>query len=51
MVSIIAKCKHCNSEITKYEQHFPITKENKGKEIKYCEIRISRSKLRDYRNL
>jgi len=47
----MTKCEHCNSEIEKYEQHFPITQERSGKKVKYCEIRISRSKLRDYRNL
>jgi len=45
----ITKCNHCNSEIEKYEQHFPITQERGGKEIKYCEIRISRRALKEYR--
>jgi len=47
----MTKCKHCNSEIEKYEQHFPMTNENKGKEMKYCEVRISRRKLKEHRNL
>jgi len=43
------KCEHCNSEIEKYEQHFPLVNERNGKEEKYCEIRISRRALKKLR--
>ena len=37
-------CSNCNSKIGKTEIHLPVTKINKGKEVKYCEIRIKRIK-------
>ena len=42
MVIIITKCKHCNSEIEKYEQHLPIVNQINGKDVNFCEIRINR---------
>ena len=35
-------CDHCNSKIESCEIHFPITKTDKGKVEKYCEVRIKR---------
>ena len=49
MVSIITKCKNCNSEIKQYEQHLPVVNLENGKEVNYCEIRINRRALKAMR--
>lgn len=37
-------CNNCNSKREKNEMHLPIIKIIKGKEVKFCEIRITRKK-------